>query len=118
MIAGSDADLVPGRVVVDDVHHFAAVMGLLLGYATLQTRSLLAGVFLHFANNAIAFLGVQVSPEHLAWMDSWPAMLALCVPGVVALWLLRGASTPLSAGERLSPDGSHSSRAKHPGYAT
>ena len=26
----------------------------------------------------------------LAWMDSWQAVLALCVPGVVALWLLRG----------------------------
>jgi sodium transport system permease protein len=80
-----------GIVHVHPIHAIiAATVGLLLGHATLRTRSLLAGVFLHFVNNATAVLGARAGAEP-AWMDSWQAALALCVPGVVALWLLRGA---------------------------
>jgi sodium transport system permease protein len=79
-----------GLLHVHPVHALiAAVMGLLLGHATLRTRSLLAGVVLHFANNATSVLISRMETQP-AWLDSWPLMLALCVPGVVALWLLRG----------------------------
>jgi len=79
-----------GIVHVHPIHALiAATVGLVLGHATLRTRSLLAGVFLHFVNNATAVLGARAGAEP-AWMDSWQAALALCVPGVVALWLLRG----------------------------
>jgi len=81
-----------GLLHVHPVHVFiATVVGLILGYATLKTRSLLAGVLLHFANNATAVLAARVGLEQPAWLDSWPLALALCVPGGVALWLLRGA---------------------------
>jgi sodium transport system permease protein len=80
-----------GLIHIHPVHAvIAAVLGLVLGYATLRTRSLLAGVVLHFANNATAVLAARMAKEQTAWMDSWQVALALCVPGVLALWLLRG----------------------------
>jgi sodium transport system permease protein len=82
----------------------AAVLGLLFSHATLQTRSLLAGALLHFINNAASVLVARTNPEmtleNLGWMGSWTVSLALLVPGVAALWLLRGpAPLPRTGGE-------------------
>ncbi|HLL04600.1 MAG TPA: ABC transporter permease subunit/CPBP intramembrane protease [Myxococcaceae bacterium] len=89
----------PTQVVVT----FAA--GLLLGHATLKTRSILAGVVLHFINNASAVLLVRYGTEEMSWLADWRINLALLVvPGAVALWLLREDS-PVSqpAAEPLQP---------------
>ncbi|WP_224247887.1 ABC transporter permease subunit/CPBP intramembrane protease [Hyalangium gracile] len=79
----------------------AAMVGLLLGHVTLRTRSLLAGVLLHLANNATAVLVTRGGVEP-AWMSSWMVGLALCAPGLVGLWLLPGAS-PLEPHEAARP---------------
>ena len=79
-----------GLLHIHPVHVLiAAVVGLVLGYATLGTRSLLAGVVLHFVNNATSVLLSRMETQPV-WTQSWQVALALCVPGVVALWLLRG----------------------------
>ncbi|HEX8703942.1 MAG TPA: ABC transporter permease subunit/CPBP intramembrane protease [Myxococcaceae bacterium] len=71
----------------------ASALGLVLSYATLKTRSILAGVVLHFINNASVVLAVRTAGEAPEQPVSWLFSLALCVvPGAVALWLLRGAS--------------------------
>ncbi|HEX8438846.1 ABC transporter permease subunit/CPBP intramembrane protease [Archangium sp.] len=94
---GSRAVAVVGSALTFGILHIhpvhaliAAAVGLVLGHATLRTRSLLAGVFLHFVNNGTAVLAARAGTEP-AWMGSWQVGLALCMPGVVALWLLRDA---------------------------
>jgi sodium transport system permease protein len=100
VIAVVGSALMFGLLHVHPAHVFiAAVLGLLFSHATLQTRSILAGVLLHFTNNAAATLAARVSPEQLAWTDSWLLSLALCVPGGVALWLLRSASADATSAQ-------------------
>ncbi|OJT24868.1 hypothetical protein BO221_10715 [Archangium sp. Cb G35] len=91
-----------GLLHIHPVHVLiAAVVGLVLGYATLGTRSLLAGVVLHFVNNASSVLLARMETQP-AWTQSWQVTLVLCVPGVVALWLLRGEAA-VPAPEQISP---------------
>jgi sodium transport system permease protein len=80
----------------------ATVLGLVLGHATLKTRSILAGVVLHFVNNASAVLIARSGVVQLEETGSWLLTLALCVPGVVALWLLRGAAPQHRSIQRAS----------------
>jgi len=51
-------------------------------------------------NPLAAVVAARVGTEPLAWMDSWPFILALCLPGVGALWLLRD---PAPASVELTP---------------
>lgn len=89
----------PTQVVI------AFVLGLMLGHATLKTGSILAGVVLHFINNASSVLLARYGTEDMTWIADWRLNLALLVvPGAVALWLLRDDS-PVShpAAEPLQP---------------
>jgi sodium transport system permease protein len=92
MVAVVGSALTFGLLHIHPIHVLhAAMLGLMLGYATLRTRSLLAGVVLHFANNALSVVSVRTGTAAVwTWLDTWPVALALCVPGLVALWLLRG----------------------------
>ncbi|WP_257454949.1 ABC transporter permease subunit/CPBP intramembrane protease [Archangium lipolyticum] len=92
VVAVAGSALAFGLLHIHPIHVLhATILGLVLGYATLRTRSLLAGVVLHFANNALSVVNIRTgTAEVWAWMDTWPVALALCVPGWVALWLLRG----------------------------
>ncbi len=67
----------------------ATVLGLVLGYAAFESRSLLPGVLLHFVNNALQMVMVRV-PAAKAVFESWPAIGAGLVVTALALWVLRG----------------------------
>lgn len=86
-----------GLAHVHPVHVLiAGVLGLVFGHATLRTGSILAGVVLHFANNAAAVL-ISRAANMPEWFQGWPFTVALCVPGLVGLWLLHGAPAPTVA---------------------
>lgn len=89
--------LIFGLVHVHPVHVLiAAVMGLVLGYATLRTGSILAGALLHFVNNAAAVLVARTgsTPE---WLAGGVSSLALCAVGLVGLVLLPELGRPSRA---------------------
>jgi len=67
----------------------ATVLGLVLGYAAYESRSLLPGVLMHFVNNAFHMVRARV-PALEAPFDS-PVVIGLGLLATAAgLWLLRG----------------------------
>jgi membrane protease YdiL (CAAX protease family) len=94
-----------GLAHVHPVHVLiAGVLGLVMGFATLRTGSILAGVVLHLANNAASVLISRAggAPE---WLNGWPATVVLCVTGLAGLWLLHGAPEPRAPGDAVPPPG-------------
>jgi sodium transport system permease protein len=86
-----------GLAHVHPVHVLiAGALGLVMGLATLRTGSILAGVVLHLVNNGVSVL-ISRSGSVPEWLYGWPFTVALCVPGLVGLWLLHGASGPRAA---------------------
>jgi sodium transport system permease protein len=67
----------------------AATLGLVLGYAAYESRSLLPGVLLHFVNNGLQMVMLRM-PELEKRFESWPVIGLGLVVTAVALWLLRG----------------------------
>ena len=67
----------------------ATVLGLVLGYAAFESRSLLPSVLLHFVNNALQMVLVRV-PSVKAVFESWTAIGAGLLLTALALWVLRG----------------------------
>lgn len=93
---GSRVLAVVGSAVAFGLEHghpahalIAAVVGLVLGYATLRTRSIVAGVALHFFNNAAAVL-IARSGGAPAWLESGSTTVELCMLGLMGLLLLGG----------------------------
>ncbi len=67
----------------------ASVLGLVLGFAAYESRSLLPGLLMHAVNNSLQMVMVRV-PEVKALFQSWTAVgLGLCLTAL-ALWLLKG----------------------------
>lgn len=80
-------------------YHVAAAttLGLVLGYAAYESRSLLPGVLMHLVNNGLQMVMVR-RPDVGAFFDSKPAVVLGLLVTAVALWLLRGSgSRPLAA---------------------
>lgn len=101
-----------GLAHVHPVHALiAAVLGLVFGYATLRTGSILAGVALHLFNNALAVL-IARSGSTPEWLGSSATLVELCAVGLVGLLLLRGlgntprtpAPTPLAGAGGALPN--------------
>jgi len=94
--SGSRTFAVVGSALAFGVFHVnpyhvaaAATLGLVLGYAAYESRSLLPGVLMHFVNNGFQMVMVRM-PELQARFESWPlVVLGLLVTGT-GLWLLRG----------------------------
>jgi sodium transport system permease protein len=85
----------------------AATLGLVLGYAAYESRSLLPGVLLHFVNNGLQMVLLRV-PVARAFFESWVVVGAGVVVTALALWLLRGSGNqtkPLAATTPLGPAG-------------
>jgi len=91
VVAVGGSALLFGLLHVHPTHVvIATVLGLLLSYATLRMRSILAGVVLHFVNNASVVLVFRYGVDPVAQSGSWLISLAVfVVPCALALWLLR-----------------------------
>jgi sodium transport system permease protein len=110
--SGSRTFAVVGSALAFGVFHVnpyhvaaAGTLGLVLGYAAYESRSLLPGVLMHFINNGLQMVMVRM-PEVEARLETWPAVTLGLVLTVIGLWLLRGsggqpAATPPAA--RLRP---------------
>jgi sodium transport system permease protein len=88
-------------------YHVAAAttLGLVLGYAAYESRSLLPGVLMHFVNNALQMVLVR-RPDLQGLFESWAVIGGGLVATVVGLWLLKGSGgAPASAppAPRLRP---------------
>ncbi len=72
-------------------YHVAAAttLGLVLGYAAYESRSLLPGVLMHLVNNGLQMVMVR-RPDVEAFFESKGVLLLGLVVTAVALWLLRG----------------------------
>ena len=72
-------------------YHVAAAttLGLVLGYAAYESRSLLPGVLMHLVNNGLQMVMVR-RPDVEAFFESQGVLLLGLVVTAVALWLLRG----------------------------
>ncbi len=66
----------------------ASLMGALLGFATLESGSILAGALAHLVNNALGMLSVRYAAVGSV-MESTPALAAGCMVALVALSILR-----------------------------
>ena len=88
-------------------YHVAAAttLGLVLGYAAYESRSLLPGVLMHFVNNALQMVLVR-RPDIQGLFESWGIIGAGLVATAVGLWLLRGSggtTTSAPPAPRLRP---------------
>jgi sodium transport system permease protein len=80
-------------------------LGLVLGYAAYESRSLLPGVLMHFVNNALQMVLVR-RPDIQGLFESWGIIGAGLVATAVGLWLLRGSggtTTSAPPAPRLRP---------------
>lgn len=84
-VAFSLAHVHPAHVLI------ATVLGLVLGQATLRTRSIAAGVGLHLFNNAAAVLFARAGGTP-AWLEGSAATVGLCALGLMLLRGLGGTS--------------------------
>lgn len=72
-------------------------------------RSILAGVLLHFVNNASVLLVARYGVDSVVHSGSWLISLALfVVPGAAALWLLREDSPVSPSAPEPAPAVAHS----------
>lgn len=72
-------------------YHVAAAttLGLVLGYAAYESRSLLPGVLMHLVNNGLQMVMVR-RPEVEAFFESKAVLVVGLLVTALALWLLRG----------------------------
>jgi sodium transport system permease protein len=84
----------------------ASTLGLVLGYAAYESRSLLPGVLMHFVNNGLQLVMVRV-PEARAFFESKVVVAAGLLLTALALWLLRGSGSagPAPGATPLRPAG-------------
>jgi len=94
--SGSRTFAVVGSALAFGVFHVnpyhvaaAATLGLVLGYAAYESRSLLPGVLMHFVNNGFQMVMVRM-PELQARFESWPLVVLGLLVTAIGLWLLRG----------------------------
>jgi sodium transport system permease protein len=74
----------------------AAVLGLVLGFATLESGTILAGGVVHFVNNGLAASAERV-PALKAALESNVTVGAGVVLSIIGLVLLRGSRAPVPA---------------------
>ena len=74
----------------------ATVLGLVLGYAAYQSRSLLPGLLMHGVSNSLQMVMVRV-PEVKDVFSSWTAIAIGLAVTALALWLLTGSGRPRAA---------------------
>lgn len=79
-----------------------AAIGLVLGFATLESGSLLAGLLVHFVNNALAVV-THRAPPLMEWMGSPIGIGTGCVLAVIGLVVVRGSRRAESPAPR-APD--------------
>jgi sodium transport system permease protein len=94
--SGSRAFAVVGSALAFGLFHFnpyhvaaAATLGLVLGYAAYESRSLLPGVLMHFVNNSLQMVMVR-RPEVRDFFESSAIVVAGLLVTALGLWLLHG----------------------------
>ncbi len=111
--SGSRAFAVVGSALAFGLFHVnpyhvaaAATLGLVLGYAAYESRSLLPGVLMHFTSNGLQMVLVRV-PAARAFFESWLVVGGGLVLTALALWLLRGSNSagPEARAAPLRPAG-------------
>jgi sodium transport system permease protein len=92
---GSRVIAVGGSALAFGLFHFnpyhiavAGTLGLILGFATLESGSIFVGMLAHFVNNGLQLL--QPMFPSLARLESrWPLLIG-CASTLIGLWLIRG----------------------------
>jgi sodium transport system permease protein len=100
---GSRALAVVGSAVAFGLFHVnpyhvaaATTLGLVLGYAAYESRSLLPGILMHLVNNGLQMVMVR-RPDVEAFFESKGVLVLGLLMTAVALWLLRGSGRPEAA---------------------
>jgi sodium transport system permease protein len=111
--SGSRALAVVGSALAFGLFHFnpyhmasATALGLVLGYAAYESRSLLPSVLMHFVNNALQMVLAR-EPALEAPFTAPPGIALGLVVTAAGLWLLRGSGgrPPAAALAPLAPAG-------------